>query len=118
MREPTALLVSQSPSLIDAVKGASESLDHLNVEVCPEGGQACARVLRDDVALVLAHLTPDGAAGITALLRTVAESDRSCTVLVLDDSRQGHQAGRWLCAGAADHLELPAELPKLQSILA
>jgi DNA-binding NtrC family response regulator len=117
MLEPTVLLVSQSSSVFDAVKGASESLAHLNVEVCPECDQACIRVLRDDVAIVLAHLTPDGVAGITALLRTVAESNRSCTILVLDDSQQGHQAGRWLWAGAADYLELPAELPKLQHLL-
>jgi DNA-binding NtrC family response regulator len=117
MHEPTALLVSQSSSVIDAVKGASESLDHLNLEVCPESEQACARVLRDDVAIVLAHLTPDGAAGITTLLRTAEESHRSCTILVLDDSPQEHPAGGWPWAGAADHLELPVELPKLQSIL-
>jgi DNA-binding NtrC family response regulator len=119
MLEPTILLVSQCPSVIDAVKGASESLPQLKIEICPESAQAWKRVLREDVALVVAHLTPDGAWGIARLLRTVTECDRFCAILVLADapSAQKHLAGHWLGAGATDYLEVPLELPKLKFLL-
>src|SRR5437016_1545496 len=113
MPDSTALLVSRSASVISAVKGASAVVPHLRVEVCPGSEHACERVCREDVVLVLAHLPAGGDAGVTRLLWTVADASRPCATLVLSDSYRDHQVGALLRAGAADYLELPADLPRL-----
>jgi DNA-binding NtrC family response regulator len=117
MLEPTALLVSRAPSVLEAVWGVRESLPRLRVEVCPGAEQACARARHDHVALVLAHLRPGGEAAVGRLLWAVAAAGRPCPTLVLSDCYCPHQATALLRAGAADYLELPAELPRLAHLL-
>jgi DNA-binding NtrC family response regulator len=117
MPEPTALLVSRAPSVIEAVREVSESVPRLRVEVCPGAEPACARARRDDVALVLAHLGPVGDPWVTRLLWAVAAARRPCATLVLSDSYDEHQAHALLRAGAADYLAVPAELAKLTHLL-
>jgi DNA-binding NtrC family response regulator len=117
MPESTALLVSCAPAVIEAVRGVSELVPRLRVEVCPRAEPACARARRDDVALVLAHLSPGGDAGVTRLLWAVAAARRPCATLVLSDSYDERQAHALLRAGAADYLVVPAELPKLTHLL-
>jgi DNA-binding NtrC family response regulator len=110
----TVLLVSRAPSVIEAVRGALGSLAHLRVEVCPDPVAASALVSGENVVLVLAHLPAGGdQAGVVRLLQAVARAGRPCATLVLTGAYQEGQAHVLLRAGAADYLELPAELPKL-----
>jgi DNA-binding NtrC family response regulator len=96
------------------VQGAVNGIPHLAVEPCASLGPACRHVRRPDVALVLAHLpAAGGGAGVTRLLWAVAAARRPCPTLVLADRHHEPQASTLLRAGAADVLEVPAELPKL-----
>jgi two-component system response regulator HydG len=114
MRVATVLLVSRAPSVLEAVRGALGSLAHLRVEVSPDPVAAAALVSGEDVVLALAHLPAGGdQAGVVRLLRAVARAGRPCATLVLTGAHQEGQARVLLRAGAADYLELPAELPKL-----
>jgi two-component system response regulator HydG len=114
MPKSTALLISRAASVVEAVHGAVHSIPHLEVEPCASLGPACRQVRRQDVALVLAHLPAVGGdEGVTRLLWAVAAARRACPTLVLADRRHEAQASALLRAGAADFLEVLAELPKL-----
>jgi DNA-binding NtrC family response regulator len=114
---PTALLVNRSRCVVDAVQGIFDTIDHLRLEVCPEGEQARRAATRQDVILVLAHIEAmGGEAGITQLLWAIAATRRACPTLVLSDRYAEHQAAGLLRAGAADYLELPADRAKLAQL--
>ena len=103
MSKSTALLVSRAPSVVRAVRGACNDIPHLRFEPCDSLEPACRLVGRSDVALVLAHLPAVGGdEGVTHLLRAVAAA-----------RRHEPQASALLRSGAADFLEVPAEVPKL-----
>jgi DNA-binding NtrC family response regulator len=114
---PTVLLVSQTPSVIESVKGAVELTPPLSLEVCARGERARSRACRPDVALVLVDVGNGGDSEVTALLWEVASAQRSCATVVLSDYYQEHQASALLRAGAADCVELPSELPKFACLL-
>jgi len=110
----TALLVSRAPSVIAAVREAMGLIANLRVEVSPDPVAASALVSRENVVLVLAHLPAGGdQAGVVRLLQAVARTGRPCATLVLAGAYAEGQANALLRAGAADFLEVPAELPKL-----
>ncbi|HZY88092.1 MAG TPA: hypothetical protein VFE78_24870, partial [Gemmataceae bacterium] len=110
----TVLLVSRAPSVIAAVRVAVGSIAHLSLEVRSDRKAASGLVPRENVVLVLAHLPAcDDEAEVTRLLRAVAEARRPCATLVLTDRRCEPQVCALFRAGAADILELPAELPRL-----
>jgi two-component system response regulator HydG len=114
MPKSTALLISRTPSVVEAIQGAVNGIDHLQFEACPGLEPACRHVRRSDVALVLAHLPAAGGdEGVTRLLWTVAAARRTCPTLVLADRHHEPQANALLRAGAADFLEVPADLPKI-----
>jgi DNA-binding NtrC family response regulator len=111
---PAALLVSRTRPIVEAVRGVFDTIDHLKLEVCPEGEQARREVLRDNVVLVMAHLeAAGGEAGVTQLLWTIAATRRPCPTLVLTDQYVEHHAATLLRAGAADCLEIPVDQVKL-----
>ena len=114
MSKSTALLVSRAPSVVRAVRGACNDIPHLRFEPCDSLEPACRLVGRSDVALVLAHLPAAGGdEGVTHLLRAVTAARRPCSTLVLADRSHEPQASALLRSGAADFLEVPAEVPKL-----
>jgi two-component system, NtrC family, response regulator HydG len=114
MPRSTVLLISRTPSVVEAVRGAVHGIHHLQFEPCAGLGHACRHVRRADVALVLAHLPAVGGdEGVTRLLWSVAATRRPCPTLVLADRHHEPQASALLRAGAADFLEVPADLPKL-----
>jgi DNA-binding NtrC family response regulator len=114
----TALLVSRTASVVEAVQGVCNGIPHLQMEHCDGLEAACGRVWESDVALVLAHLPTAGAEGITRLLWAVVAARRPCPTLVLTDRYTEPQATALLRAGAADFLEIPAELSKLIQVIA
>src|SRR5689334_16046052 len=111
MPEPTALLVSREPSVLQSVRQALAPLDRLRLEVCPAGESVAARLRRDDIALILAHCDgQDSTEGeVTALLRVAAAGDCPCATLVLTAGCTEAQAAALLRAGAADCLPLPLD---------
>ncbi|HZY86705.1 MAG TPA: hypothetical protein VFE78_17855, partial [Gemmataceae bacterium] len=114
MPKSTALLISRTPSVVEAIQGAVNGIDHLQFEACAGLEPACRHVRRSDVALVLAHLPAAGGdEGVTRLLWAVAAARRTCPTLVLADRHHEPQASALLRAGAADFLEVPAELSKI-----
>jgi DNA-binding NtrC family response regulator len=114
---PTALLVNRDRGVVDAVQGVFDTIDHLRLEVCPEGEQARRAATRPEIILVLAHIEAmGGEAGITQLLWAIAATRRACPTLVLSDRYAEHQAAGLLRAGAADYLELPADRAKLAQL--
>jgi DNA-binding NtrC family response regulator len=117
MPDPTVLLVSRTAPVIEAVKAASAVVPRIRIELCSGGERACERACREEVAVVLAHLDGERDAEITRLLWMLADASRSCATLVLADSYREHQVSGMLRAGAADYLELPAELPRLSHLL-
>jgi DNA-binding NtrC family response regulator len=114
---PSVLLVSQTPSVIEAVKGTVEQASPLRLEVCARGERARTLACRPEVSLLLVDLAAGGDAEVTWMLWEVATAQRSCATVVLSDCYQEHQASALLRAGAADCLELPTELPKLAFLL-
>src|SRR5437764_954623 len=80
----------------------------LRLDVCPGPEQACPRVGRGSVVLVLAHLSAGAdQAGVKRLLWAVARTRRPCATVVLADAYQEDPAADLLRAGAADFLALP-----------
>jgi DNA-binding NtrC family response regulator len=104
--------------VVKAVHVVCNGISHLRLEYCAGIETACARVRESDVGLVLAYLPTDGAEGVTRLLWAVAAARRTCPTLVLTDRYSEPQAGALLRAGAADFLEVPAELPRLAQVAA
>jgi two-component system response regulator HydG len=103
MPKRTALLVSQTPSVIEASQGLCGSLYRLEIAESLEN--ACRRLKEVDVGLVLAHLPADGDAdALSRLLRAAAA--RPCPALVLADRCREDQARLLLQAGAAGYLTL------------
>src|SRR4051794_21481661 len=117
MRKPTVLLVSQTPSIIEAVQGVCDALSHPKFDLSPGVEEACAAVKRKEVALLLVHLPTVGEKGVTRLLWAVALARCSCATVVLTDTYREQQATVLLRAGAADYLELPADLARLTHLI-
>ena len=114
MLASTALLVSRVSSVVEAVRESVGSIAHLGLEVRSDRKAVSGLVARENVVLVLAHLPAcDDEAEVVHLLRAVAEARRPCVTLVLADRRSEPQVCALFRAGAADLLELPAELPRL-----
>jgi DNA-binding NtrC family response regulator len=114
---PTVVLVSRTNSVIELVKAATEQLPNLCFELSPPGERACSRARRPNVALVLVELDGGGDGEVTQILRELAAAQRPCATVVLSATYQPLEATALLRAGAADYLELPAELPRLNFLL-
>jgi DNA-binding NtrC family response regulator len=117
LSKSTALLISRTPSIVEAVQGICNGIPHLQLETCESLERASSRVRQSDVTLVLAHLPDAGCGeGVTRLLRAVAEARRCCPTLVLADHHDDSQASPLLRAGAADYLVVPADLARLAQV--
>ncbi len=114
MLDPTVLLASSDRSLVESMGGILSTMERLRLEVASGIDQACDRVGRDDVLLVLAHLGEESpVAGITRLLQTIAITNPSAKLLVLSDRYHAEQALALLRLGVADYLARPLDLSRL-----
>jgi DNA-binding NtrC family response regulator len=110
----TIMVVSADQALIDAVRGAVKSLKDVDLEVVPDFDEACARVERSGLILVLAHLSHDCSVGkVTRLLGTIEATAQKLPTLVLSDNYYAEQALAMLRLGAADYLTRPLDLVRL-----
>src|SRR5438067_8025860 len=117
MHESTALLVSTSSPVIEAVKGVVSFIDGLGFAVAGMD-EACSRLQGGDVAALLVHLGPgETTAATVRLLRTLAEARRAVATLVLSDGYEADQALELLRLGAADYLSRPLDLNRLSYLV-
>ena len=99
-RNPTALLVSDDASLVEAVQGVIDSIDNLDLLVATGADEARHDVARDDVVLVLAHQDSLGEVDeVTRLVRMLADQTRGpLPTIVLSNRHRAEQ--RWSCSGS------------------
>ncbi len=110
----TMMLVSADNALISLVRGAVGTLKEMHLEVVSEFDEACSRIERPGVVLVLAHLSHDcSIAKLTRLLGTIGATVQKTPTLVLSDEYYAEQALAMLRLGAADYLTRPLDLVRL-----
>ena len=110
----TMMLVSADNALITLVRGAVGTFKDMRLEVVSEFDEACSRVERPGVVLVLAHLSHDcGIAKLTRLLGTLGATVQKTPTVVLSDEYYAEQALAMLRLGAAEYLSRPLDLVRL-----
>jgi DNA-binding NtrC family response regulator len=118
MLTAVTLLVSRDPQLTRMVQVAHDSCDLLRLEICGPIGKAHSRLKREDVVLVLVHLTPDlDGVQVREFLREAAACPRATTAVVCGDEAAVRSARALLHEGAVDLLCLPADSGKLVRLL-
>jgi DNA-binding NtrC family response regulator len=117
MSEPTVLLVSGSPAVVDALRAVQRSVERLRFDFCSNADEALARLHHPGLTLVLLHLTPNGDDGAATRLVGAAATHRSLPAVVLTDCYREHQAGALLRAGATAYLGMPVDPPKLAHLI-
>src|SRR5262245_49998170 len=108
------LLVSRHAQVTRSIQHAHDACDLLRLEICGPIEKASSRLQRDDLVLILIHMTPDlGVESVRRFLREATACRRATTALLCNDE-SGAEAGRVLLReGAADLLCLPADTEKL-----
>jgi DNA-binding NtrC family response regulator len=118
MAGSTMMLVSSDNALIASVRGAVSTLKDMTLEVVSGFDEACSRVERPGVVLVLAHLSHDcSVAKVTRLLGTLGATLQQTPTLVLSDEYYAEQALAMLRLGAADYLSRPLDLVRLAYVV-
>ncbi len=118
MTASTMMLVSSDNALIALVRGAVGTLKDICLEVVSEFDEACSRVERPGVVLVLAHLSHDcSVAKVTRLLGTLGATVQKTPTLILSDEYYAEQALAMLRLGAADYLSRPLDLVRLAYVV-
>ncbi|MCI0462939.1 MAG: sigma-54 dependent transcriptional regulator [Gemmataceae bacterium] len=113
MPKSTAALISNDHSLIQAIHDITSSLANLRLEILPALEGATALLQRDDLALLLPHVTQDDTVGVSQLLRAVAAARKAVPTVVLSEHYQAEKALALLRQGAADYLARPLDLARL-----
>jgi DNA-binding NtrC family response regulator len=109
------LLVAASESLIAKIKALREGISY---QLAGNAEEACSIVCKEDVQLVLIHLSDSqGEDGVADVLQATSGLERSCPTLVLVDNYQPEQAISLLKLGVADYFATPVDLAKLAFLL-
>jgi DNA-binding NtrC family response regulator len=108
----TLLMVCSEKTVIGAIQKINNGIGKLQCQVTPSVDEACLRLQRPGIGLVLVHLSPGrDVAQVTHLLRTFSGQQQTVATLVLgDDANAG---GQLLRLGAADFLNWPDDLARL-----
>jgi DNA-binding NtrC family response regulator len=115
---PTALLVSNEASLIEAVQGVMDSIENLDLVVAPGASEAHKVVTRDDVVLMMVHQDCVGEIDeVTCLVRALVEAKRSVPTIVLSNRHRAEQALELLRFGVADYFYRPLDLSRLAYLI-
>jgi two-component system response regulator HydG len=114
----TLLLISSDGTLIESVKRTVESIDRLDLEVTGDVSQACARVGRSDVLVVVYHLREaHGVTAVPRLLQAMALGNRSVGMLVVSEDHHPAQGLGLLRLGVVDYLSRPLNLNRFASLV-
>lgn len=117
MAGSTALLVTCNPSLIRDIHRMGAERTGPCVEPCAYEQAAQDRVQRDDVSLVLVHLTSANETVVVQLLDAARAAVFAPPIVVLADADAASYEQRMLEAGAADFLRLPLDVSRLGRVL-
>ena len=114
MADPTVLLITADASLVELVSQVVNSTPQLTFHSVTTSQDACLRLRRPGVALVLAHLPRNGdAEDVSRLLKTVVALQRPAATVILTDEHQPEQALAFFRQGVADCLDRPLDLHRL-----
>lgn len=119
MLNATTLLVSTDSSLIGEVQRQHDVHDHLRLTVCGSADKAKREAVRDDVVLVLLHVTEAGldAGAARVFLSSGLGSLKRVVVLARPGACPNHQAVVLRDEGAAAVLLLSQDVPRLSEFL-
>ena len=118
MLNALTLLVSRNPQTIRLIQQAHDNCDLLRLEICGPIEKAHTRLQRDEVVLVLIHLsaeTPD--TQVRQFLREAATCNRATIALLCSDESTTPTARALLQEGAVDLLCLPSDSGKLVQLM-
>jgi DNA-binding NtrC family response regulator len=116
--DPTVLLITADSSLVDLVQEVVDSTPPLSFHCVATYPDACNRLQRPGVVLILAHLPQGGdVADVSHLLRTVAGSPRPAATIILSDEHRPEHALAFLRQGAVDCLDRPLSVPRLSYLI-
>jgi DNA-binding NtrC family response regulator len=114
----TLLLISSDGTLIESVEKTVESIDGLDLDVSEDVSQACARVGRSDVLVVVYHLNKaHEVTGVPRLLQAMALGNRSVGMLVVSQDHHPAQGLASLRLGVVDYLPRPLNLNRLSHLV-
>jgi DNA-binding NtrC family response regulator len=119
MLNPTTLLVSQDPSLINAVREVVHSLRGFQLTVAGDINAACNQILGHDSTLVtLVHLNDQtNVAGLTQILQTAALARQPVVTIVIAEHAHPEQALSLARLGVADCLNRPLDMSRLSYLI-
>ena len=119
MSSSKAILVSQDPSLMEAVRGAIASTRGIRLEVLGDIDTACKETLGDDQVLVnLVHL--DGmtnVAGLTRILQGAAGAGRPVATIVICEREHPERTLALMRLGVVECLSRPLNLGRLAYLI-
>src|SRR6516162_2980915 len=100
MLDSTVLLVSGDSSLIDACQGSMQGIANLRLEIVSHWRQVRPSLKREDVAVLLVHLTrKSDTEGVVQLLRSIAATKRPLATLAIGEQNLAQEALTLLRAG-------------------
>jgi DNA-binding NtrC family response regulator len=118
MPSPNALLLTRSAGLEKEIRRLAGHLDDRHIETCAEEEDACICLERENVDVVLLHLSTASQAAVMRLLSMLAAApDGAATVIVLGEPDCAGHESAILEAGAADFLCVPSDLSRLVDVL-
>jgi DNA-binding NtrC family response regulator len=112
------LLVCSEKAIIGAIQKINTGIDKLRVEVTPSVEEACLRLQRPGIGLVLVHLSPTcDVPQVAQILRTISGKQQAVATLVLGDDTETSKGVELLRMGVADFLNWPNDLGRLGYLL-
>ncbi len=112
------LLISDDPTLIDAVGSAIRPVDGLRLKVVPTISEVRDPEAWDGVALLLIHLTAPGPAPeVGGLVERMARGRNPVSTLVVADHPDPKRAVSLLRLGVADCLSWPLDMARLSYLI-
>ena len=114
----TILLVSGNKALIQAMRSGSNAAGHPPLEVCEDRAKALSQAQRQEVILVLLHITRDmDSEEFQHLLGHLTARDLVVATVSWGDALEENVVSRLLRDGACDHLTLPVDQGKLVDLI-
>jgi DNA-binding NtrC family response regulator len=118
MLESTVLLISRDASLVGWVDHEVAQLDELRLDAMDEVEEACARVSRDGIGIIVVHLAGSiGTAEVARLLWISSTLRRPVPVVAISERYQVDRAVMLFQLGVADYLSRSHHRNRLRDVL-
>ena len=114
MPTTTLLMVCSEKDVIGAIHKISAGIDKLHFEAAAGINEACIRLERPGIGLILVYLCPGTKVPeVARLLRTISAQQQAIATLVLGDDSQAEKALALLRLGVADYLSWPNDVGRV-----